>query len=75
MPASTTNTEVLNRLFREVYARDATMDAWLTNMGPPPPTPPWHIRLARRIRWRWYDARVWVAEKVLRLPQDNGDLY
>ena len=74
MPVSTTTNEALNKYLKTVWAPEA-IDALLFEMGPPPPEPPWHIRLVRRIKWRWYDARVWVAEKVLRLPQDSGDLY
>lgn len=63
-------------------ARDAMMKAvWrdtfsivLTQFTPPPPLP-WRKRVAQRLAWRWYDVRVWIAEKVLRLPQDSGDLY
>lgn len=76
MPVSQTDREVMVDWLRRFYGAETIrlMNATLT-MGPPPPIPPWHIRLVRRIKWRWYDARVWVAEKVLRLPQDSGDLY
>lgn len=70
----TTDPDITARLFRAVYGK-AAMDAMLTEMGPPPPAPSWHVRLSRRAYWRWHDARVWVAEKILRLPQGRDDLY
>ena len=74
MPVSQADNETMKALMRQMYGK-AVVGAYVFEMGPPPPEPPWHIRLVRRIKWRWYDARVWVAEKVLRLPQDSGDLY
>lgn len=72
MPASVNN-EVLHKHLREIWNQQ-TLEAFRVVMGPPPPPLPWRARMARNLRGRWLDARVWIAEKILRLPQD-GDLY
>lgn len=73
MPVSTNN-EALMRAFMDVYGlrmmeeQLRTLQRMEAAAARIPPLP-WRARLARRIRNRWYSARVWVAEKILRLPQ------
>ena len=63
MPVSTASNEELRALFKAIYP-PSVLDAMVFRMGPElPPLTRWE-RVRNRIARRWFEARVWVAEKI-----------
>lgn len=56
----------LTAAFKAIYSR-AAVDSLIVDMGSPPPPMSWRRRFKMRLRRKWFDLRVWIAERVLRV--------